>query len=428
LLGSRLARRIVLPVLLLLGALFGVLAFAALQVADSRVAEELDRSADRVAATLDGLRVPRERWPELLGPLARAVGVEIIVDRAASRDFGDGELAGIGPGLRELGGTRYRILARRPSHGPGRYLILTADERVQQRRRDVLRPILWTGAAGLAVAVLLGVAIARTIARPVRTLADRAARFAAGDYEAGAPSPRGPGEIGDLQVAFDKMAAAIQESETQLRESERFAALGRLAGGIAHELRNPLTAIRMAVETATEKGSEGRDIAVAEIERLDRTLREMLDYVRPRKPTLAAVELRTLFEEIVALLGPQCRHLRVELESEDPGDATVLADKDRVKQALLNLVLNAAQAQPYGGVVRLRVREGAIEVADDGPGIPQEVRESLLQPFVTTKEAGIGLGLAVVQQVADEHGADLAFQTGPEGTVFRLVFRDGLES
>jgi signal transduction histidine kinase len=108
------------------------------------------------------------------------------------------------------------------------------------------------------------------------------------------------------------------------------------------------------------------------------------------------------------------------------------ADEDRVKQALLNLVLNGAQAQPMGGVVRLRAREaeGAskavmLEVEDEGSGIPAEVRANLLQPFVTTKAGGIGLGLAVVAQVAEEHGATLDFRTGPQGTTFTLRFPPG---
>ena len=288
------------------------------------------------------------------------------------------------------------------------------------RRGAALQPVLWTGAAGLLVAVILGLFIARAIARPVKELAAEARQFAEGDQDI-AVGQGGPGEIGELQQAFARMLAVIKTSETKLRESERFAALGRLAGGIAHELRNPLTAIRMAVETATGGDDAAKKIAVSEIERLDRTLREMLDYVRPRKPTRVDVPLRELFSEIADLLTPQCEHLKVQLDVDTATDATVNADKDRLKQALLNLVLNAAQAQPYGGAVRLRATPVGIEVSDDGPGISDDVRESLLQPFVTTKEAGIGLGLAVVKQVADEHEAELEFRTGADGTTFTIL-------
>jgi len=211
-----------------------------------------------------------------------------------------------------------------------------------------------------------------------------------------------------------------------LRESERFAALGRLAGGIAHELRNPLTAIRMAVETSASGSessrAEARTVALAEIDRLDRTLGELLGFVRPKQPAITEVDVAALFEEVAALLGPQCRHLDVELELDAAPGQVVRADKDRLTQALLNLVLNGAQAQPEGGRVRLRSRPGRIEVVDQGPGVAPEVAESLFSPFVTTKSAGIGLGLAVVAQVAAEHGAKVEYSRGPEGTIFRLLF------
>ena len=164
----------------------------------------------------------------------------------------------------------------------------------------------------------------------------------------------------------------------------------------------------MAVETAAkgneESRAEARDIALSEIDRLDRTLREMLDYVRPREPKLADVDASALVADVAALLTPQCEHLRVRLETEAEPGLVLRVDEDRVKQALLNLVLNAAQAQPQGGVVRVRARAGALEVADEGPGI--------------------GLGLAVVAQVAEEHGARLEYETSGSGTTFRLVWPD----
>ena len=415
-LGARLARRIVLPILGLIGVLFVLLAVAAVSIAEGRVAGELEARADRVAAALEGLRpsvqgpegLGRPAYPpEIIAALERLVAVRIVVE------------PGAGP---TPPGTR--ALERRLREDGERCLVLFDEEEIARRRRDVLAPVATAGALGLLVALVLGLAVARTIARPVRRLADSVKGFAQGRFD-GAIGERGPGEIGELQEAFLRMVLAIHESEERLKESERFAVLGRLAGGIAHELRNPLTAIRMAVEMAAagdeEARAEARRVALAEIERLDRTLRELLDYVRPRKLRLGPVALGALFEDVRTLLKPQCDHLRVKMEVERP-EATVRADYDRLKQALLNLVLNAAQAQPEGGVVRLRFRDGAIEVEDEGAGIPEDVRESLFQPFVTTRAAGIGIGLAVVKQVAAEHGAEVDFETGRGGTVFRLRF------
>jgi signal transduction histidine kinase len=136
--------------------------------------------------------------------------------------------------------------------------------------------------------------------------------------------------------------------------------------------------------------------------------------------------VRRVLDDVARLLRPQCDHLKVRLEADAPADLAVKADEDRLKQALLNLVLNGAQAQPRGGVVRMRARGGSggvvLEVEDEGGGIPEEIMGSLLQPFVTTKEGGIGLGLAVVAQVAEEHGARLDFRTGKGGTTFSITF------
>jgi signal transduction histidine kinase len=423
-LGARLARRIALPLVLLILGLFLVLGYVAVRVADAGVTRELDEEADRIAAALEAFP-PEHRLPQIVEAMARLMGVEIVVGDQATRPWLAPALRGLEAGTATIDGVEYRVLERPLRRGAERCLVLFEAERVERRRRDALVPVVVAGALGLLVALLLGLAVARAIARPVRHLADSVKGVAAGAFTIDV-GPRGPGEIGELQDAFVAMVREIRAAEERLRESERFAALGRLAGGIAHELRNPLTAIRMAVETAAkgneESRAEARDIALSEIERLDRTLREMLDYVRPREPKLADVDAGELLADVAALLTPQCEHLRVKLETEAEPGLVLRVDADRMKQALLNLVLNAAQAQPQGGVVRVRARAGAVEVADEGPGIPAEVRETLLQPFVTTKAAGIGLGLAVVAQVAEEHGARLEYETSDNGTTFRLVW------
>ena len=118
------------------------------------------------------------------------------------------------------------------------------------------------------------------------------------------------------------------------------------------------------------------------------------------------------------LLQPQLDHLKVALTLDVADGAAVRADADRLRQAILNLVLNAAQAQPEGGSIELRGSAGRIVVRDEGRGIPDKVRESIFEPFVTTRAEGIGLGLAVVKQVCDEHGFALRFETSPQGTTF----------
>ncbi|MHC4409872.1 MAG: ATP-binding protein [Planctomycetota bacterium] len=394
---SRLARRLVVPLLLLIAALFGLLAITGVDQADRRVDEELADEADRIAGTIDALSLPPEQSRAVLGAMARLLDVELVLGAIATS---------------EVDPVRYRRLERPVRRGTESLAIFVPHERIKKRRSDFLVPVLTAAALGLAIVALFGFAVVRMIVRPVQDLAERVAAFGRGEVvpPAGAAAP---GELGDLQQSFDRMA-------TSVRENERLAAVGRLAGGIAHELRNPLTAIRMAVETG---GDEAKRIALSEIERLDRTLRELLDFVRPREPSIVTIALAPLFEDIRQLLEPQCSHLEVRLEIECESGATVRADRDRLQQALLNLVLNGAQAQPSGGVVRLRGQPGVVEVEDEGEGVPEEVRESLFEAFVSTKAAGIGLGLAVVKRIVDEHGARIELESGSTGTRIRLTFR-----
>ncbi len=427
---SRLARRIVLAVLLLVAGLFVTLGLVAVRVADSRVEAELDAAADRVARELEGLQIPAQHRPAILASLASLMKAEIAVAGGGARSatvpaWTGEEIAALRPGPLRLHGVEYRVKERALERRPERCFLLTPEKVVQDRREDVLVPIIATGALGLLIAAGTGLWVARSIAAPVRALAATARRVADGSFT-GDLERSGPGEIGDLEEAFGTMLRSLREHEARLRESERFAALGRITGGIAHELRNPLTAVRIAVETSLSEDAAGRaearDMALAEIDRLDRTLKEMLDYVRPRQPRLERLEVGSLLRECARLLQRQCDHLRVRLDVDAPEGIALRGDRDRLKQALLNLLLNAIQAQPEGGVVQLRARDREIEVQDHGPGIPEAVRETLFEPFVTTKAAGIGLGLAVVKQVADEHGAEVSFTTGPEGTTLLLRF------
>jgi signal transduction histidine kinase len=399
---SRLARRLVLPLLLLIGVLFGLLAITGVAQAERRVEAELSSEADRIAATMDEMSVSASQRGAILLAMSRLLDVELVLGATAT-----------GPSLDHADTAKYRRIERSVRGSTETLTILVPNARIAARRSGFLGPVLSTAALGFAFVLLFGLALSKMIVRPVKRLADRVRAFGEGE-PAGEIRPRAVGELGDLEEAFVRMAGTV-------RETERLAALGRFAGGIAHELRNPLTAIRMAVETG---GDDARGIALSEIDRLDRTLTELLDFVRPRPLDRTPIPVESLLDEVAKLLGPQCEHLRVRLDVLPEPSAVIHADRDRVRQSLLNLVLNAAQAQPSGGVVRVTAGNEWVSVSDEGGGVPDDVRDSIFEPFVTTRTAGIGLGLAVVKRIADEHGAQIKLDSSPAGTTFKIDFGD----
>jgi signal transduction histidine kinase len=227
----------------------------------------------------------------------------------------------------------------------------------------------------------------------------------------------------------------LQESRRQLAQQEKLAALGVLSAGIAHEIRNPLTALKARVFTLRKAvhhdASAAEDVSVinGEVDRLERIVRTFLRFARPPEPDLAAVDPVVLLRRVRDLVEPQWSGQQVRIELDESPAPALHGDADLIEQALLNLVQNAAEAMPQGGVIRLRATaaEGrparvTLEVSDDGAGIPPEVRQRLFDPFFTTKGNGTGLGLALTARIVEKHGGTIRFRTETgRGTTFTIT-------
>src|SRR5579885_1759862 len=200
---------------------------------------------------------------------------------------------------------------------------------------------------------------------------------------------------------------SIESINTQLQVSERLAAVGRITAGVAHEVKNPLNSMRLWLENLKEALPRDGDLAARqavqvldkEIDRLDEVVKRFLDFSRPMEVRLEATNLATLLREVLAVALPQLQKANVEVSQSLLADVPeVFADRDLLKQAVLNLVLNAIEAMPNGGQLRLTLnRRGdcaEIAVADTGIGIPQENRQKIFQLFFTTRPGGSGIGLA----------------------------------
>ncbi len=210
----------------------------------------------------------------------------------------------------------------------------------------------------------------------------------------------------------------LRESGEQLRRAERLSALGEIAAGLAHEIRNPLAGVKGAIEIVSARATAGTPeaefsrIATQELKRIEGLVQEFLDYARPKPPRLRPAALPDVVRRVVSLLGPQAEQAGVALTAEgDDASPGLRIDPEQIEQVLVNVVLNAVQASPRDGHVRLRhqTRNGRylIEVTDQGLGVPPEAKARIFEPFFTTKERGTGLGLAISQRIIAAHQGEI---------------------
>lgn len=236
----------------------------------------------------------------------------------------------------------------------------------------------------------------------------------------------GVGTVGSLAGLLLGYGVARGLGRSVLR-AEGLAEVGQLAAGMAHELRNPLTAIKMLVQTNREeaeaRGLPAEDLNVIEQEilRMEGRLNVFIDFARPPKPERRRVDLAAVVGETLALVGGRARKQRVELKfTPPPTPVEVEADGEQVRQLLVNLALNALDVMPRGGVLEIELRppaDGPAELAvlDTGPGIAPRHLPRLYEPFFTSKETGLGLGLVVSQRIARDHGGSLRATNRPQG-------------
>jgi PAS domain S-box-containing protein len=215
-----------------------------------------------------------------------------------------------------------------------------------------------------------------------------------------------------------------KRSEQRLLEQAALARLGEMAAVVAHEVKNPLAAIKGALQVIGGRMPDGaRDRAivgevVARVDSLNEIVQDLLVFARPREPQLGPVPLAELVENTLALLrkDPAQAALRVELSGENP---VVQADVEQLKTVFLNLVLNAAQANGHAGTIRIGVHAddlaATVAISDDGPGIPADLREKIFEPFFTTKHRGTGLGLPTARRVVERHRGTIDVECPPSG-------------
>ncbi len=332
------------------------------------------------------------------------------------------------------------------------------------------RRFLFLAGGVLAVGVLVATAGARLIVKPLQALVQAATAVGQGDWSPDIPV-RGTGEVAQLSQAFRTMLAGLRQSkatieehaqkleaqalelrrelrhrkelEQQLIRSAKLAAIGTLAAGVAHELNQPLTVIRATAQDLQAENGINMEIATAlsDIERqtlrMMRTIEHLRTFSRDHPWQVSSVQVNEIVQQALGMIGQQMRNRGIQLRLElCPDLPEITGNATQIEQVVLNLLVNARDAvedQPEGGVhVATRPMQNAedkhssgvvIEVVDNGPGIPAELRERVFEPFFTTKEParGTGLGLAVSHSIISQHGGEIEFVCNPgSGTTFRV--------
>ena len=245
-------------------------------------------------------------------------------------------------------------------------------------------------------------------------------------------------------VVYREMIAPLQvqlvESRQLVERQEKLASLGLLAAGVAHEIRNPLTAIKAWLylqQKHLKRGSPefaDAELISGEINRLERIVRDVLQFARPSEPELAVVPAEQPLREVQTLLGPVFDKSKIKLVVAEVATAQIRIDPQQIKQVLINLIQNAADSIGKNGTVTLSARLDEkwldeksvdvviLEIADTGKGIPPEAEKRLFDPFFTTKDSGTGLGLPIAARIIEKHRGALQYQTLPgTGTVFGII-------
>jgi two-component system, NtrC family, sensor histidine kinase HydH len=307
---------------------------------------------------------------------------------------------------------------------------------IQKSEEQVRRTIKWfawglaaVGCIGSLAGVIFGYGVARALRHSIYRLSVRI-RDAADKLGQDLPTitiTESSGidylheQMQGLMREIELMVERLHQREREVLRAEQLAAVGQLAAGVAHELRNPLTAVKMLVATSREdleaRGVEVEDLQIIEqeIQRLERSLQAFLDFARPPKMERRMLDLSPVIEQALQLLSGRARKQEVRVEYEPPEPAVwIEADGEQLRQLLVNLAMNALDVLPKGGiftikVVPLQLDRPFVEIhaSDTGPGIPKDLLPRLFQPFVSGKETGLGLGLVVSRRIAEEHGGYL---------------------
>jgi len=410
-----------------------------LRIGTVAVGYEID---ERIAADISRVAVSQVAFRYAGHLVVSTIPAALVNDLARS----GGEPPGTAAGAREIQLGRERFLATSVTlvAGKGEAPTLTVLKSYDQATAFLDSLNRWIIAVGLG-AVLAGAMlvfiVSTTFTRPLAQLVAGVKALERGDYNYPL-EVRGRDEVSALTAAFQRMRVQLQETQRQLLDSERLATIGRMASTISHDLRHPLTAILAYAEFLSDGSlSEHQrkdffqEIRIA-VSRMTDEISSLLGFSKHREALKPAYSrLSDIVDRAVQNVKVLPEFQSVEIRQDVGEECAGWFDPAKVERVVVNLLFNACEAvDPETGVVEITARANGssmtVRVADNGPGIPEAIRDSLFQPFVSAgKEKGIGLGLTVVQKIMQDHGGNVAIaESGQRGTVFELSLPLGVEA
>ncbi|MFP4158363.1 MAG: ATP-binding protein [Desulfobacterales bacterium] len=346
------------------------------------------------------------------------------------------------------------------------YIVVEQDREEAFQSASTLKSIInLTVFLCIASALMLTWMLSYNIVKPIRNLSKYAEMIADSNFDQPIVKTRRNDEIGMLYRAFEDMYQRLRERHNHLREkvgikdeklretdmilektrrvaerSEKFAAMGRMGAAVAHEIRTPLTSLKLFLESAQDQISESREdeedfhVAMKQINRIENSINRFLDFVKPQDLVLSVIDVQELTEDVLYMIRPLANRQEVRLESEIDSDLPrVFGDRKLLAEAIVNLMVNSLEAVPARGTVSVKASRDRfenngdqvqcvkIEIRDTGHGISEDQMESLFEPFYTTKASGTGLGLPLVINTIKNHGGVIKVRSEvSRGTSFML--------
>jgi len=282
------------------------------------------------------------------------------------------------------------------------------------------------GFFSLLLTLLFGYIISRSVARPIKKLVAVTGDIANGNFESKAPLPSIE-EIRMLASSINSMTDKLREYEKQIVRSSQLAAAGKVTAAMAHEIRNPLSSIKMMTQLLRNRltPEQGKtklvESLLEEIGRVERIVKDLTELMRPSELSLDVQDINDLIEEILTVIEPRLAHRKIRVKKNLglslPG---IRIDKDKIKQVIWNLLLNAMDSMPDGGVIRVSARENTLAhrieviIKDEGCGINKKTLDNIFAHFFTTKPEGLGLGLSTSREIIESHKGSLTVENMEE--------------